>query len=960
MLIGSSHRSSTFGAVNRLPYAKRATFNPEMSCYPGTRMHLLSIIYEWMDQKRFKQPILWLKGLFGAGKSAISHSVAREASDQKVLASAFFMTPGTTSRDVGGPSTQSMNMPSIDNLVSTLIRDLAGISPNFRDAVGAELESSPRLMTASPIEQLDQLFYPLLPQLPRDRKFLWVIDGFDEIIRQDREGLRGRDILRSLIQHGQTLYGSNFIIFVTSRPFESHPFEKFTGDYILPLVLDLATPENTNDMDTIAYSELQKIAELRKSVFDCPLRNSTLANAFRDKAAGLPLWLKIVRNFLMKSIDPNRALLDLIKPEIGPIGYRQRINETYASVIKAQIDLTDPDNQRYLNDVIVILLSLQRPVSLSVLSELFDGAEDLPTAVIHAVLHAIHPLLIGLDNNNPVEFIHLSLRGFFQDSSNFGDLIQLVPKPRDFARGHSFLLARTLHVLQTRLEVAQIVYETQDGRVPDHQPDNSRTSDALVYSASAWIHHIIRGSTERSSTFDVLDSFLARNFAEWLEFHICFGSFLFSSEFMGSLQNIHEDHYVRFSSTIKHHSVAYAFEKISHRLLDSNRFQEAVSAGSQAVLSWRLQNATVDFHFDLETKSHLALSLGTLARAQHELRHPGALTTSKESLQIYRSLVAEKPAAFKSDLTFALGNFSSILFHAGLQAEAFQSSQQSVELLRELVIGQPASFNGNLASALNNLSSRFNAAGKREEAFEASQQSVALYRKLASQRPAVFNGKLALALNNLSNRLAAAGKREEAFEASQQSVALYRKLASQRPTVFNADLARVLSNLSIRSTAVGKSEEAFEASQQSVELYHVLAAERPAVFIDFLARALNIFYDHSYHCGRLQEAHELFRSSMNLFPPVADASSGKWAKCLARFAKIAWSLQDHVMAMALLEESITLYKGLVDDNPGKYQNKLTAALDRSAEWKRGGLHLCLRQKRETGNGTSLMRRTICL
>ncbi|KAH8828591.1 hypothetical protein DL96DRAFT_1011510 [Flagelloscypha sp. PMI_526] len=1181
-------RFSTFDAVNRLSYAERATFNPDMSCYPGTRMHLLSIIYEWMDQKRFKQPILWLKGLFGAGKSAISHSVAREASDQKVLASAFFMTPGTTSRDVGGPSTQSMNMPSIDNLVSTLIRDLAGISPNFRDAVGAELESSPRLMTASPIEQLDQLFYPLLPQLPRDRKFLWVIDGFDEIIRQDREGLCARDILESLVKHGQTLSGSNFIIFVTSRPFESHPFEKFTGDYILPLVLDLGTPENAMDIDAIAFLELQKIAEQRGSVFDCPLRHSTLATAFRDKAAGLPLWLKIVRNFLMKSIDPNRALLDLVKPEIGPIGYRQRINETYASVIKAQIDLTDPDNQRYLNNVITVLLSLQRPISRPVLSDLFHGAEDHPSSVIHGVLNALHPLLLGLDNDNPVEFIHLSLRDFFHSSPTFGDLIQDVPAPRDFASGHFSLLVRSFHILQARLEDAEIIYEAEDGGIPNDPLGGVETSEALLYSASAWTHHITQVPASRDYKFDALDSFLADQFPNWLEFHICFGSLLFSSEFMEIIHNIHEGHYVRFCSAIKDRSVANALESISSRLFCSHRFQEAASAGSQAVLSWRSKATSV------ETNSHLAFSLDALGRAQHELRLSAALTASEESVQIYRVLATEQPAVFTGDLALALNSLS-ILFHdagkvqealetsqesvdiyrdlaakqpaifngdlaltlnnlsfrfstTGRREDALELSQQSVDLYRELVAQRPAAFNGDLAlalnslcvdlnavgkraealeasqqsvklyrhlaeerpavfngalaralnnlsicfdgagakeaaveasqqsvdlyrelaaegqaafkgdlaRALNNLSFRFSTTGRREEALEASQQSVDLYRELVAQRPAAFNGDLALALNSLCVDLNAAGKRAEAFEASQQSVKLYRHLAEERPAVFNGALARALNNLSIcfdgagaKEAAVeaslqsveiyrtlaaerptvfnldfacalnnlavdcsaagrspeafearqqsvevyrklaaerpaefkgelalalnnlssdfseaGKMEEAFEASRQSVELYLELAAEQPATFNASLANAMNTFSETSYQLNVFLEAYELSKSSVIVSRATANASSDKsfWrlAEGLTRFAKIAWLLQDHAMAVEALEESIFLYKGLADDGPSNFQNKLTILLKLQSEWRREGSDICLRQKPETGYGTSLVKRTPCV
>ncbi|KAH8828661.1 hypothetical protein DL96DRAFT_1462843 [Flagelloscypha sp. PMI_526] len=1073
-----------FNSVNRLPYAERATFNPDMACYPGTRLHLLSVIYEWMKQKSYKQPILWLKGLFGTGKSALSHSVALEALSQKVLASTFFMTPGTAPRDVVGPSTPSMNMPSIDNLVSTLLRDLSGISPLFRSAIGAELEASPRLLTASPIEQLDQLFYPFLTKLQQDGIFLWVIDGFDEIIRRDREGFRGRDILESLVKHGPKLRHSNFIIFITSRPFQNHPFEQFSGHYILPLVLDLAASENAEDMDTIAYSELQTIARQRQSDFTLPLRNSTIATAFRDKASGLPLWLKIVRNFLMKSLDPNKALIDLIKPDIGPIAYRQRINETYASVITAQIDLTDPDNQRYLNHVVIVLLSLQRPVPRSVLSDLVDGAEDLPVTVIHSVLNALHPLLLGLDNNSPVEFIHLSLHDFFRDSPTFADLIQHVPAPRDFDSGHYLLLARALNILQKQLQDDQIVYEMENGSIPDVPPGRARISEALLYSAGAWTHHITQGAANRFYGFDVLDSFLAGNFAKWLEFHICFGSFLFSLEFLESVQ---VESYMRFYSAMKLQSVADTLEKISSRLLHSHRFQEAALASSQAVLSWRLK-AT-----NSEPNSHLALSLRTLARAQLELRQPSALIASEEVVQIYYALAIEQPAVFNEDLARALNHMFVAFFEAGKTEEALEASLKSVAIYRNLADEQPAVFNGSFALALNNLSIRFTAAGKkdaafeasqqsvelynalavkqpalfntnhaialnnlrirfttartREEALEASQQSVEFYRELAAERPVVFNDDLALALNNLSAVFFETGKKEEALRTSQHSVELYCKLAAERPIVFNSALALALNNLSIFFTAVGQREGAFEASQQSVVRYRELAAQRPAVFNSSLAFALNTLsicfydagmneeafeagqqsvelyrvlaverplnintlallsaccysltdgvmredpfevhrqsievyrpmagerllysmavlpctlanlFDNPYLSNAFLEAHEESKSSLTRFRTLTTTIwDWRFAKCLAHFAKVAWSLRYHTMAMDLLEESISLYKGLADEQPWIYQSALTALLILWADWKREGSKMPLCPKPEISYGSNIEKR----
>ncbi|KAH8804135.1 hypothetical protein DL96DRAFT_730817 [Flagelloscypha sp. PMI_526] len=634
----------------------------------------------------------------------------------------------------------------------------------------------------------------------------------------------------------------------------------------------------------------------------------------------------------MKSIDPNTALLDLIKPGIGPVGYIQQINETYASVITAQIDLTDPDNQRYLNHVVVVLLSLQRPVSRSVLSDLFDGVDYLPFTVIHSVLNALHPLLLGVDNDDPVEFIHLSLRDFFQDSPTFGALVQRVSAPRDFAKGHFFLLERSLYILQTQLQDAQIVYEAEDGSIPNNQLNNTRTSGALLYSANTWTHHVTRASTNEGCMFDMFDPFLAGSFAKWLEFHICFGSFLFSSEFVECIQNVHRGLYERFCSIIKHRSVAHALERISIRLLLSRRFLDAEVAGSQAVLSWGLKAAKI------ETNRQLSLALRALARAQQYFLRVPALTASEKSLQVPSNLVAEQP---------------------GIQAETFEASQQSVELYYELEGDRPALFNGYVAQALNSLSIRFTAAGKRQEAFKASQQLVELYRELAAVQPDLFNGDLALGLTNLSIHFTAIGKGKQALKASQQSVKLYRELAAKEPAVFNGHLAHALTMLSDALSGIGKRDEAFETIQQSVDLYRRLAAEKPVIFDSDLALALNTLSGHHYQCNQFLEAYQVSHSSLLLFRNVVAASDqcdSRLVNGLVHFAKVAWLLQDHVMAVDLLEESISLYKGLAKEQPRKFWTKLTAASKLQAEWKREGTGICLRQKRVIDCRESLVRR----
>ena len=64
--------------LDKLPYAKSASWDPSSVCMPDTRKGLLNDIMMWITalNPTGTAEIYWLTGVAGAGKTAVAHSVA--------------------------------------------------------------------------------------------------------------------------------------------------------------------------------------------------------------------------------------------------------------------------------------------------------------------------------------------------------------------------------------------------------------------------------------------------------------------------------------------------------------------------------------------------------------------------------------------------------------------------------------------------------------------------------------------------------------------------------------------------------------------------------------------------------------------------------------------------------------------------------------------------------------------
>lgn len=91
----NAHQSTV---LDRLRVAEGASFDSYAQehnryCLPNTRVELLKQIMEWAKDNS-AEPIFWLNGMAGTGKSTISRTVARTFADNGQLSASFFFKKG--------------------------------------------------------------------------------------------------------------------------------------------------------------------------------------------------------------------------------------------------------------------------------------------------------------------------------------------------------------------------------------------------------------------------------------------------------------------------------------------------------------------------------------------------------------------------------------------------------------------------------------------------------------------------------------------------------------------------------------------------------------------------------------------------------------------------------------------------------------------------------------------------
>ncbi|KAF7974182.1 hypothetical protein HWV62_13217 [Athelia sp. TMB] len=810
-------------ALDKLPYAEGASWNPMLACLPGTRVNILSLIYDWSrscDNCR----IFCLKGVAGSGKTAISNAVAQALHADGLLTSCFFFDRANASR----------NTPRL--LFSTIARDIAGLYPAIAADIAASLEKEPALASAHLSRQFEAFIAGPLRRHQTDRPVALVIDALDEAVPDEADA----DLL-TILRDEVAQLPTHIRIFITTRPTRVIQQALSDEEHITSHTLAIDSVETQHDI--AAYIDFMVRSKAIRSQMGTPWPDQALIDDLKIRAGGHFIWIATVFAYLRSAHHPRRKLHVLLSSSSAHgqvVEHMRKIDDLYASILEACGDWNDPDFREGYALFMGSIMAVKRPLSLTALRALHGGSQEL---ALESLPQRFGSLLVGLQREDePIHTLHLSFREFITvRAAERADTQKFFLSKKEHSQKLAELCLRTMVREMTAASIPGAGYLDDNDNDRPGIPNLSDVSEQLLYGCESWSNHICDIARPTLAVVGIFWEFCLHHQITSIEIVAS------ASTFAGSLGQVVLNIFrkalrprrsiagERLETINATEDLASSLNRLSFHLSDLGQYQEALRAIQEAVGLCRTLAAEQPAAFNPE----LARSLNNLSNCLSDHgRHEEALAAIQEAVGLHRARAAERPEALNAVLAQSLNNLSAHLSNLGRHEGALAAIQEAVGLRRALAAERPKTFNADLALSFNNLSNRLADHGRHEEALAATQEAVGLRRALAAERPAAFNAALADSLNNLSVNLSSHGRHVEALAAIQEAVGLGRALAAERPAAFNADLAGSLFNLSFKFSRLGRHEEAPGAVQEAVSLYRALAAERPKVFTSKLSNAL--------------------------------------------------------------------------------------------------------------------------
>ncbi|KAF7973902.1 hypothetical protein HWV62_14048 [Athelia sp. TMB] len=838
-------------ALDKLPYAEGASWDPNLTCLPGTRKTILTAIQAW-SRSLDSQIVFLLEGVLGSGKTAIAHTIAQLLHQKGALVSTFFFN-----RNVASRRTTQM-------LFTTISRDLAKRYPSIAADITKVLDDEPALASAPLSRQFDALIAGPLSRHPIDEPVVVVIDALDE-----SSGVGIDADLLDILSNEIASLSWRFRILVTSRPTSSIRQSLMGKGHVHWRSLNIDSDENRTDIAAYVDAKLQEKTISIKLGATSGL-DEILTRNLKSMSEGLFIWIATVFGYLSRAYSPKAKLIALLSNSApqGLMDANKKMDVLYAAILDDCGAWDDPDFVKDYQLVMGAIMAAKRPLSLAALRAICEDTKD--TSPQH-LLERFGSVLVGFyDENDPIRILHLSFREFITDraAANSRTHKFLVPEKEHSRRLAALCLKAVAHELADAPILYGLGYLDKDHDDSPGIPKVHGLSEQLLYGFESLTDHLADVDEPDASTTILphIQYFLTHDYLHWLEIVAS------KSVFIGTLaiRRWLEVHAPALRGLYDDQKQARVLCSLAKRLSYVGRFEEGLQAVQDAVDLYRsLAAESADpslFH------PSLAWTLNDKSiRLSHLARRDEALAACQESLELYRDLAARQPAVYNSGLAACLNNVSSYLLDNDRPEECLSMCEEAVSLLRALAAERPDQLNASLAASLASLSNRLSAVGRREESLKAIEEATALYRALVSVKPEKYNPDLAMALGSLSSRLSGLSFHEDSLKAIQESVRLCRDLASKRPRVYNALLAGSLHSLSTRLMRVGRREEALVAVQAALNLRRALVKERPAAFNEFLAQSLYSFSSILLGFGRQEEAVSAIQEAIDLYSALAAA-----------------------------------------------------------------------------------------
>ncbi|KAF8996365.1 hypothetical protein BDQ17DRAFT_1364570 [Cyathus striatus] len=421
-------------------------------CHPDTRKKVIQDIMNWVNSEDPEKPLMWFKGVAGAGKSAIAQTIAeRSFREGKLLSSFFFSRTATGSGRNDG-----------SRLVPTIAYHLAIAIPDAKDMIIAELEQDPAMFHHSMEVQLKRLIMDPIEQLRNIQReasipYLVIIDGLDECNElqvQSRIITTIADTLRQSPVHMQYL--------IVSRP-----EREIQKTFDLPSLHNVYVQLSVKD-DSKAYHDIEVYL---KSEFDKMKKTHTLATYLSTNSnwpLDMDIWTLVNRSS-GQFIYASTVMKYIAKDDGDPESMENMSDENpFAQldalcnyILSSAVSKTKGGKDTILTILQVILLSkidsandIKLFTATTVANFLGIKKSDLELWMVH-----LHSIISVPDDNGQITFHHASITDFLLDPSRSGVFFIDSIKGNIFMAQHC--LAIIQHIMKPRTVNAVVIIRNE-------------------------------------------------------------------------------------------------------------------------------------------------------------------------------------------------------------------------------------------------------------------------------------------------------------------------------------------------------------------------------------------------------------------------------------------------------------------------------------------------------------------
>ncbi|ESK95170.1 nwd2 [Moniliophthora roreri MCA 2997] len=404
-----------------------------------TREKILGLLLDWTRGASHSDRIFWLYGPAGAGKSAISQTIAESCQKENILVSSFFFSRADPNR----------NNPKY--IFISIAYGLVRFIPGLRKPIGEAIRDHPGLLQAGLEDQFRELILEPCPRyLQRNLPHrVIIIDGLDEC---DGSHVQQR-ILSILVAALPLEIPLRFL--VCSRP-EPSIREVFNTDHFRPYLRRVVLDGTFNPSRDIQVFLVAKFRQIRNNPRNHHIHFPVLWPApgiideLVQKASGQFIYAATVIKFIDSDYsDPCEQLKIILCP--GPysdLGLGSPFHDP--DVLYLQILSTNPLRSK-VREVIRALSAI--PYSLNRLHptpQCIEALLILKEGEVISTLRGMHSILDISGPNDDIRNFHASFDDFLRDPTRSGYFFV-----GDDRTQHSSLACWYLHAIDHYFEVSQ-------------------------------------------------------------------------------------------------------------------------------------------------------------------------------------------------------------------------------------------------------------------------------------------------------------------------------------------------------------------------------------------------------------------------------------------------------------------------------------------------------------------------